>query len=304
MTLMHRQMPNMQNIVAEGTEEQYGLQLHTDTQDGKVVSSFYAGHTKCRGDYYCHFAPASHNCFMYFVKGKGTLSHGDEEFYPTGGDLFLLHEGVDWEYATDPKSPWELYWFNLDDDFGSALLRFFGLDKAIILSYEKAEERMKSLLTTLAFAKRTNADLRDEIIDKLMLLLKEASRAKNAVGDSKQSRDARAMRKYIDDHVGENIRSTDVSAAVFRSHSGASMLFRRVYGLTIKEYILKVKLETGARLLSETDMPIWKIAAELAFYDSRHFSRVFAARYGTPPLKLRKESRKNQKTTIIKRRKS
>ena len=105
------------------------------------------------------------------------------------------------------------------------------------------------------------------------------------------------MCKYIHDHVGKNIRSTDVSAAVFRSHSGAALLFRRFYGCSIKEYILKVKLETGARLLSETQIPIWQIASDLAFFDARHFSRLFAARYKMTPRAFRKSAldKKQQK---------
>ena len=284
---------HIQNIVAEGSEEQFGLTLESEDGDPSSAISFAAGHTRCRPDYYCHFTPAEHNCFMYFVKGKGWLRHGTDRYTPTGNDLFLLHAGEEWEYKADPKSPWELYWFNIDAEVGNVLFRLFELENALVLSYEKGKERLQSIFQTLALAKRTNANMRDELLEKLMTLLQETSRAKNAAGDSKQSRDARAMRKYIDDHIGENIRSTDVSNAVFRSHSGASMLFRRVYGYSIKEYILKTKLETGARLLSETGFPIWKIAAELSFYDARHFSRLFSQRYGTTPLHFRKKMRES-----------
>lgn len=283
----------IRNVVAKESEEQFGLTLESEDKDPASAISFVAGHTRCRADYHCHFTPALHNCFMYFAKGKGWLRHGKSKYTPSGNDLFLLHAGEEWEYKTDPKSPWELYWFNIDAEVGEVLFRLFDLQNALVLSYEKAKERMQSIFQTLALAKRTNADMRDELLGKLMLLLQETSRAKNAAGDDKQSRDARAMRKFIDDHIGENIRSTDVSSAVFRSHSGASILFRRVYGYSIKEYILKTKLETGARLLSETDFPIWKIAAELSFYDARHFSRLFSSHYETTPLHFRKKMRES-----------
>lgn len=277
---------NRRTIVAKGSEDSFGLRLESEG----AFSSFYfsAGHTHCRPDYYCHFFPSNHNCFMYFAKGKGWLRHGTDEYTPSPNELYLLHAGEEWEYRTDPKSPWELYWFNVNKAMGDVLFGLFGLETATVLSYEKAKERLQSIVQTLARAQRTNSNMRDELLQKLIFLLQETSRAKNAAGDSKQTRDARAMRQYIDDHIGENIRSSDVSNAVFRSHSGASMLFTRVYGCSIKEYILKTKAETGARLLAETDFPIWKIATELSFYDGRHFAKTFREYYNLSPQQYRK----------------
>ena len=282
--------PIAQNVVAEDSEVSYGIQIKNGDKPDAFRASFLAGHTRCKSDYHCRFLEANHHCFMYFAKGNGSMIYGDREFSPKGGDLFLLHANEYWEYKTDPKRPWELYWVNLDTVFGTMLLDLYGLSDAVLLSYENAREHMRDIFDTLALTKRTNIDLRDEVMDKVLLLLRETSRVKDVAGDTKQCQDARAMCKYIHDHVGKNIRSTDVSACVFRSHSGAALLFRRFYGCSIKDYILKVKLETGARLLSETQVPIWKIAADLAFFDARHFSSLFASRYKMTPRAFRKSA--------------
>ena len=276
------------STVADGSEVSYGLCFGKNGHDDTV--SFLSGHTVCREDYYCHFGNPKHYCLMYFSKGKGRLRHGNNTYTPKTGDLFILHPFTEWEYETDPKNPWELYWFNINDTFGKYLFLLYDLTETVQASFPPVREYMQNIFMSFSNYKRTDSDIRDDAVPHLFRLLQTLSREKDTAGTTKQARDVAAMRRYIQEHLGESISSREVSASVFRSHSSAATLFRQATGCSIKNYIIKEKLAAVARLLSDSTIPIWKIASDFSFYDTRHLAHAFTVAYGVSPSVYRKRA--------------
>ena len=65
-------------------------------------------------------------------------------------------------------------------------------------------------------------------------------------------------------------------------------LFRRAFGKSIGEYAREARLRHALALLTRTGTPIAEIAAECGFHDQAHFTRSFAAAYGTAPARYRR----------------
>ncbi|MHA6482332.1 AraC family transcriptional regulator [Paenibacillus sp. strain BS8-2] len=61
-----------------------------------------------------------------------------------------------------------------------------------------------------------------------------------------------------------------------------------VFGCTPQQYLLYYRLDQAKLLLIKTDWTIARIAEETGFRQTPHFSRLFAAHTGMPPLKFRK----------------
>ncbi|TCP30960.1 AraC-like DNA-binding protein [Scopulibacillus darangshiensis] len=82
-------------------------------------------------------------------------------------------------------------------------------------------------------------------------------------------------------HIGE--LSTKLN--VHRSH--ITNCFKKVYGMTPKAYLSQLRLQKAKQYLLETDLPVERIAVNLAFSSTGHFTRFFCKQVGITPLKYR-----------------
>ena len=70
-----------------------------------------------------------------------------------------------------------------------------------------------------------------------------------------------------------------------------SRLFRRTYGFSPTEYLLRRRCERARVLLTRDDTPIAQVAASLGFHDASHFARHFRRQCGTSPARFRQAHR-------------
>ena len=85
----------------------------------------------------------------------------------------------------------------------------------------------------------------------------------------------RRVRELLHDRCVEHLSMDDIarSAGVHPVH--LAQVFRRHYGLTVGEYVRRLRIQRGAQALLTSTRPIADIAAECGFCDQSHFSRVF-----------------------------
>ena len=70
-------------------------------------------------------------------------------------------------------------------------------------------------------------------------------------------------------------------------------IFKQEYGITVLEYVNKLKLEEAKRLLSETDESIIDVANSIGFSSLSGFYRFFKEEVNTTPAKYRKMYRES-----------
>ncbi len=276
--------------IAPESEQIYRLLIPSliEKSGGLPYVLFLAGETCCKPDYYCHFHSASHACLMHFESGAGTLRVNKKEYKIRPGDTVLMREGNEWEYKTDKNNPWRLYWVNLRHASCLGLLDLYEMPPAAVFSDPDLAVTVKKIVEDVKSSGRY-AQTRDSIMQSLLHFAQHAALLlANRRNAKKQARDAYIMMDYINSHIAENIRVSDLSKLVFRSAGGAANAFRAIYNCSIKDYILRAKLETAAHLLRENEHQVSEIAEQLAFCDAQHFSRMFRIRYGMSPTRFRK----------------
>jgi len=92
---------------------------------------------------------------------------------------------------------------------------------------------------------------------------------------------------HVRANLGEPLRSADLAAVVGCSADQLDRRVRRVFGLSPKQYVLRVKVERAIELLSTTDASLADVAHSAGFYDQPDFSRRFVRATGRTPAEFR-----------------
>lgn len=81
--------------------------------------------------------------------------------------------------------------------------------------------------------------------------------------------------RYIREHAVDGIRVSDVLARANRSPSTLERRIKKILGRTIKAEITRIRLARARLLLSETNLPIAKVALRTGFSEPKYFCDVF-----------------------------
>lgn len=95
--------------------------------------------------------------------------------------------------------------------------------------------------------------------------------------------------KFVNDNCCENIKVTDVANSVHISYSHLAKLFREQRGETLNNYINRMRMQKGFKLLTCTDMTLAQIANETGFENSNYFCKVFRKIHKKSPGSVRRE---------------
>lgn len=94
--------------------------------------------------------------------------------------------------------------------------------------------------------------------------------------------------KYFNDHLTDNITLDDVANEFFISKSTLNYNFKRYTGCSPMEYLLKLRLDTAKRMLTETDKSIDEISEKSGFSTPNYFGTIFKKQLGISPTAYRK----------------
>lgn len=98
--------------------------------------------------------------------------------------------------------------------------------------------------------------------------------------------------RYIRDHACEGITVSDVVDNTGISRSSLERRFKKLFGHSPKEHILRVQFDRARVLLIESDIPVSKVADRVGFAYTKYFIEVFNKRMGCSPGAYRKRLRK------------
>jgi AraC family transcriptional regulator len=97
------------------------------------------------------------------------------------------------------------------------------------------------------------------------------------------------VRTYIDEHLTDCIRVSDLSALARNSPSYFSAAFKRTFGAPPHAYLMKRRISMAAQQMLGSDAPLSEIAMNCGFADQAHFSRQFRRMMGSTPSNWRRE---------------
>lgn len=93
--------------------------------------------------------------------------------------------------------------------------------------------------------------------------------------DRFDSRRVKKVDEYMTAHYQENIRLSELAELVHMSEEGFSRFFHLRTGMTVSEYLIRIRIGQAARLLVDTTNTVREIAYACGFNNISNFNRLF-----------------------------
>lgn len=131
-----------------------------------------------------------------------------------------------------------------------------------------------------------DAEQLSELHDRMMRAFSE--RVKEVKKDSVATLPVRQAIKYIQNHLDEPLRLSELSKQAKLTPNYLSSLFSKEMGMTIRQYIKLQRIDAAKKLLKNYDFSISEIARALNFSSESHFIKSFREETGNTPAQYRK----------------
>jgi AraC-like DNA-binding protein len=96
------------------------------------------------------------------------------------------------------------------------------------------------------------------------------------------------MARFIGEHALDEITVNDVASRVALNAKYAMTLYKQTMGMTIKQTILRHRLDTARSMLISSDLPASTICFDCGFGSMSSFYEAFNGRFRTTPAEFRK----------------
>lgn len=92
---------------------------------------------------------------------------------------------------------------------------------------------------------------------------------------------------YIKQNTDRNLKVSDVAGHFGYNEKYLSHLFSTISGISLKQFILNVKMDAANFMLTDTNLSIKEIALALGFMDSHNFAKAYKKIAGLTPTEYR-----------------
>jgi len=223
----------------------------------------------------------------YIIKGGARYTVNDVEYELESGDLLYLTEGDIVEAVTHPQHP--MWCFTvaftvryLTKKASAAAIR----DLFATVSHVRLHQDVVNMFRELTVS--WTEQQHGYVIKTQALFMLILCRLSEIIHDSKSSGgDYRISRvtRYIAKHYAEKLTVKELAQQINLSEVYLGHLFKTETGMTVHQYMTKVRVRNAETLLQDGRYKIHEVAELCGFSDIFHFYKSFKALRGFPPSK-------------------
>ena len=231
------------------------------------------------------------SCIEYIISGSGIINSNKKTFIVSKGDSYMLQEGHEHNYYSDPDQPFQKIWFNFRGVLSREIIKIYGLEDTVLFKNVNTMPFIEEIHNICRNSKDPEVIKAEAscVFLKIIQFL-----AKNQQRITTNSNSVDMIRYYIDCNITKNIKISDISDITHYTPQHIIRIFKQKYGITPHQYIIDSKIRISMPMLQVTDKSIEEISNELNFSDPHHFSYLFEKKTGMRPLTYRKQFTKNK----------
>lgn len=238
------------------------------------------------------FPPHLHGAveIVYLKSGSSLFMHGTEKVLLEAGDVFISFPNQIHGYENSRDTL--LYLMILPAKPYLSAYRKLLTEKLPVKPYLKKgqwqSEGIEQLLE-LALADKNTAP--DDVMQGYFQTIAGKLLSQLSLQDAHMApEDAlRSVLLYISNHYTEPLDRRTIAKAVGYNESYISHMFSDYLKITLPDYIHSLRLGDATQMLTQTDLPVTRIALDLGFGSLRNFNRVFLKWYGMTPTQYRRK---------------
>lgn len=272
-----------------------------------LTKKIYTEHLIRKPDFSMACDHAHNYCEFYYLYSGNCVFSVNGTLYPlSAGDAFWVASG-DYHYTCyEGEVPCErttVYFY--EDNISPAFLDTYPELKELlsrsgkIAIMKERQSTVEALLQQMCIENNQADSYSMPILSmQLYQLLLQLKRSgifyyEKAEKTASVSEDIESVMEYINLNFHLPISLEEVAKRANLSPTYLSKKFRRVTGVTFKEYLNYIRIRKASQALLTTDDSITQIAADCGFNGSNYFKDIFRKVTGYSPREFRKQSKQN-----------
>lgn len=224
------------------------------------------------------------------LEGYMIIHRNEQTFSVQPGQVFLLHAGTSFHLRTGSSGFCRKVSVSLSGSHHVEQLKFIFGDNFYFPVYSLAalQESLKKIAEQIKLQEK--AKLAELSVMSYAFLLELAE----SIPQPELPQELRIAMTVIDTIKNTRMTADQIARDLNLSGYQLSSLFKEHLNTTVKQYIIKVRMDSAARLLRNTDMKIKDISIASGYSHEVNFISDFSKYFGMPPLRYRIEHlRKN-----------
>ncbi len=236
---------------------------------------------------------------FYVIDGSITLSVDGKAYTVQKRQGICLYPAAVCSYLADSSSGWSLYWISFSGAGAAHFVQLAGLSPPSLLFSSDHEGLLgytfKQITEVNDHYQEQNLGLLGLLLRILSCLIERNAKSDMLLAPLKQTDDyIRTTMDYISKNfTRKNLSITEISGHVGLNSSYLGAVFQKNVHLSIKEYLIRYRINRSLDLLKDTDLPIGSIANSVGYEDPLLFSKMFRKVKGLPPSNFRRLNQKS-----------
>jgi AraC-like DNA-binding protein len=231
---------------------------------------------------------------VYITRGRGVF-----ETRQTGrvrveaGQVLMLFPGVWHRYRPVRKQGWTENWIGFNGDVADRIMgSFFSPAKPVLRVGH--DQELQDVIRSVAGVMRQAPPGYQQIIgartmEALALIRAKALNA--SPSDRDLARKVQQARSHLAQHYREAVDMHVLARSLGLSYSRFRAVFKAQTGTSPQQYLINIRLNLARYWLTDSDLTVSEIAANLGFSSAYYFSRLFRMKKGACPSAYRDRAR-------------
>ena len=235
-------------------------------------------------------ALAAYRSSVVMAQERGAFK---EDQIVTAGHMVLFQpkEEQHYEYFGEDKP--EVYWVHFTGSSVKEILRSYDipLDEHIFFAGTPAAytQLFKNMIEEFQNCKVGYRQMLEMNLRQLFLMIQRTRLEKPPLVTTAVQQEMDFARQYFHEHYNEPINIEEYAQSRHTSISLFMRNFKKVYGVSPKQYILNIRMNNAQNLLETTDYTVAEIAAIVGYDNALYFSRIYHKQKGQAPSDYRKK---------------
>lgn len=229
--------------------------------------------------------------FFAVLEGEGTITYENSTITLSTGDCVWIDCSRPYSHKSSVDMPWSLMWVHFWGKEASCFYNNF-TEKGGTFVFRPGNLYPFTNTLTRLYREQSRKDTLSELVSHNYLTdiitsiyLENDNQSSNAMHVPEKFI---KIRNYLDENYSSKLELETIARIFFISKYHLSREFKRYFGTTIGDYILKQRISKAKSLLRFSDLSIDEIASQCGFSDGGYFIKVFKNEEKTTPSKYRK----------------